>query len=82
MADLTIVFETRQGIGVPSASVLVRAGKHMVFVVRSGKAVACEVKTGLENDAWTEILSGLEAGEHVVTKGQTQLQDGNPVEVL
>ena len=82
MADLTIVFETRQGIGVPSASVLVRAGKHMVFVVRSGKAVACEVKTGLENDAWTEILSGLEAGEHVVTEGQTQLQDGNPVEVL
>lgn len=82
MADLTIVFEMRQGLGVPSASILVRAGKPIVFVVRDGKAAAREVQTGLQNDGWTEILSGLEAGETVVTEGQTQLRDGMPVEVL
>ena len=82
MADLTIVFESRQGLGVPSASILVRAGKPTVFVVQGGKAVAKEVQTGFQNDAWTEILSGLEAGETVVTEGQTQLRDGMPVDVL
>ena len=82
MADLTLVFESRQGLGVPSASILVRAGKSVVFVVQDGRAVAKEVQTGLQNDAWTEILSGLEAGETVVTEGQTQLRDGLPVEVL
>lgn len=82
MADLTIVFEAREGLGVPSAAILDRGGKPTVFVVQDGQAVAKEVQTGLQNDGWTEILSGLAAGETVVTEGQTQLRDGMPVEVL
>lgn len=82
MADLTIVFETRSGLGVPSASILTRNGKSIVFVAQDGKAAAREVQTGLQNDAWTEILSGLEAGESVVVEGQTQLRDGLAVEIL
>ena len=82
MADLTIVFETREGLGVPSASILDRGGKPTVFVVQDGKAFAREVQTGFQNDGWTEILAGLEAGEAVVVEGQTQLRDGLPVEVL
>lgn len=82
MADLTLVFETRPGLGVPSASILVRNGKSTVFVVQDGKATAREVAAGLQSDGWTEILSGLKAGESVVTEGQTQLRDGLPVEVL
>lgn len=82
MATLTLVFESRQGLGIPSASILDRAGKPTVFVVQNGKALAREVQPGLQNDAWTEILSGLEPGEPVVTEGQTQLRDGLPVEVL
>ncbi len=81
MADLTIVFESRQGLGIPSASILTRADKSIVFVVQDGKAVSREIQAGLQNDAWTEILSGLEAGEHVISEGQTQLRDGDPVEV-
>ena len=82
MADLTIVFEAREGLGVPSASILDRGGKPTVFVVQDGKAFAREVQTGFQNDGWTEILSGLAAGETVVTEGQTQLRDGLPVDVL
>ncbi|HAL91662.1 MAG TPA: efflux RND transporter periplasmic adaptor subunit, partial [Verrucomicrobia bacterium] len=82
MADLTIVFETRKGLGVPSAAVLVRAGQQVVFVAQDGQARARPVETGFQNDGWTEILSGLEAGETVVTEGQTQLHDGMAVEVL
>jgi len=82
MADLTLVFETREGLGVPSAAVLVRAGRTVVFVARDGAAAAREVETGLQNDAWTEILSGLEPGEAVVIEGQTQLHDGMAVDVL
>ena len=82
MADLTIVFETRAGLGVPSAAVLVRGGKPAVFVARDGQAFLREVQTGFQNDGWTEILSGLEAGETVVVEGQTQLRDGLTVEVL
>jgi multidrug efflux pump subunit AcrA (membrane-fusion protein) len=82
MADLTLVFESREGLGVPSAAVLVRGGRPVVFVARDGVAAAREIETGLQNDGWTEILSGLEPGEPVVTEGQTQLYDGMPVDVL
>ena len=82
MADLTIVFDTRAGLGVPSAAILDRAGKSVVFVAQDGRAAAKEVQTGFQNDGWTEILSGLEAGAAVVVEGQTQLRDGLPIEVL
>lgn len=82
MADLTLVFKTRQGLGVPSAAVLVRGGETVVFVAQDGQALARPVETGFQNDGWTEILSGLKPGETVVTEGQTQLRDGTAVEVL
>ncbi len=82
MANVTLIFESRTGPGVPTASVLTRAGKPVVFVVRDGKACQVEIAAGLETDAWLEVLSGLVGGEQIVTEGQTQLQDGTPVEVL
>jgi RND family efflux transporter MFP subunit len=82
MAELTLVFETRAALGVPSAAVLIRAGRPVVFIVQDGRAVGREVRTGLQNDGWTEIVSGLAAGELVVTEGQTQLRDGMPVTAL
>ena len=38
-----------------------------VLVVEDGRAVAREVRTGLRNWEWTEVVSGLEAGEAVIT---------------
>ena len=49
---------------------------------KARRAVAREVRTGLANDGWTEILGGLDADEGVVTEGQTQLRDGTPVQTL
>jgi RND family efflux transporter MFP subunit len=82
MADLTLIFETRRHLGVPTASILVRAGKAIVFTAQDGKARQVEVATGWQNDEWTEILSGLEPGQPVVTEGQTQLRDGSAVDIL
>lgn len=81
MADITLIFETREGLGIPSSAVLIRNNEPTVFVVRDGKAQAQTVKTGLQNDGSTEVLSGLKAGDQVVTEGQTQLNDGMPVDI-
>lgn len=82
MADLTIVFESRENLGIPSAAILVRGGSPVVFVVENGRGAARPVEPGLQNDGWTEILSGLESGETVVVEGQTLLHDGMAVDVL
>ena len=81
MADITLIFETRPGLGVPSSTILIRNNEPTVFVVKDGKARAQAVKTGLQNDGSTEILSGLGTGDQVVTEGQTQLNDGMSVDI-
>jgi len=40
---------------------------EIVFCVDGGKAVAKQVKTGIQSDEHIEILSGLEEGEQIVT---------------
>jgi len=82
MADMTIVFESRQAIGVPSNSLLIRNDTPSLFIAKDGKATLKPVKTGLINEGWTEIRSGLEAVDAVVTEGQTQLREGMAVRIL
>ncbi|MEO5617196.1 MAG: efflux RND transporter periplasmic adaptor subunit [Candidatus Eisenbacteria bacterium] len=40
---------------------------EVVFIIESGKAVARQVKTGIQSDELIEILGGLKEGEEVVT---------------
>lgn len=54
-----------------------------VWVVQGGKAKKVAVKTGLSDDRWQAIASGLKAGDRVVTgpaKTLRRLKDGEAVE--
>jgi membrane fusion protein (multidrug efflux system) len=81
MADFTFVFETRHGLAVPDVSVLERLDRKVVCGEKDGKVRMTDVKTGLRNDGGTEILEGLNEGDHGVSEGQSQATDGIPVEV-
>jgi len=50
-----------------------------VFAVQSQHARLHLVKTGRSINGETEILSGLDAGDVVVTEGAANLVDGQPV---
>lgn len=55
-----------------------------VFVVRDGKAVFRDIKTGIADQQYIEIISGLEQDETVITgsfKVLRELKDGDPVTV-
>jgi len=53
----------------------------VVFVVQDGKAIRKPVVLGYTNVVEDEILSGVSAGETVITTGQAQVQDGDPITV-
>jgi HlyD family secretion protein len=64
-ADVEIVLRRREGVlRVPSAAVI--EGRRVLVPVR-GVASARAVEIGLKNWQWTEIRSGLAAGDRVVT---------------
>lgn len=81
-ADLGI--RVRRGVAVvPEESVLQRPDGSVVFRVVGGERVERRVVTiGEFRDGKVEIRSGLEVGDVVVTRGQTELVDGALVRVM
>jgi HlyD family secretion protein len=58
--------------------------KEGVFVVRDGKAHFVPVRVGISGDRYFEVVSGLEAGDQVVSgsyEALRDLSDGAPVKV-
>ena len=56
-----------KALQVPSSAVMEREGQKFVYRVRDGKAERADVTAGISNWDRTEILSGLSAGDLVVT---------------
>ena len=82
LAEIAILLEMRDGLGVPSDAVQIRKGRSVVFIVQDQTARMIEVNTGLETDGWTEIRdSKLTENTPVVTMGQFLLNDGTAVRI-
>ncbi len=82
-ADVTFYTDTAvSAIAVPSECVLTGEDGSYVYVVQDGAARRTSVVTGMTTGGLTEILSGLAAGDMVVTVGQTYLSDGEAVRIV
>jgi len=66
---------------VPAYAVTQRGQMELVFIVGDGKAQLRLVKTGKRIGNEVELVSGVSAGEKVVTEGAPRLVDGQPVTV-
>ena len=67
---------------VPASAVVGQAGAQQVFVVVDGKAERRDVETGLSSEGRVEIVSGLRAGEAVVTTGSNNVRNNADVRVV
>ena len=68
---------------VPVSAVLLELSGSYVFVVDDHNIAKRRlVQTGLSDDKMTEIVTGLKAGEKVVTVGQFRLSDGDAVKII
>ncbi|MDD4802560.1 MAG: efflux RND transporter periplasmic adaptor subunit [Syntrophomonas sp.] len=76
-AEVMLGTEHREGVlAIPMAAVLPKNGENSVFVVNGDNhAQAVIVQTGLNDGTYIEIIKGLEAGQRVVTKGNTLIDE-------
>jgi membrane fusion protein (multidrug efflux system) len=80
-ADLG-VSERAEVVMIPEDAILVRSDGSVVFRLSGPTAVQrIPVVTGVHRDGFVEIVSGLQAGDVVVIRGQSQLVDGSVVEI-
>ena len=82
LAEFNFVISSKQAIGVPDSAVLNRAAGELVFVQNDDVAKETIVTTGLRNNGFVELTSGVNDGDKIVVEGQTQLYDGRKVSVV
>lgn len=81
-ATVTILLdEHANAVTVPAQAVLADDKARYVFVLADKKAKRMPVTIGREQGAMTEITSGLDGSERVITIGQQYVKDGGPVTV-
>jgi membrane fusion protein (multidrug efflux system) len=72
----------RAGLSVPELAVVGEGDRRFVYLIGAGgKAKRTEVRTGARMAGRIEIVSGLRAGQKVVTEGVIKLTDGMKVKV-
>lgn len=82
LADVRVVLEKREGLGVPTPALQLRRSGSVVFTVEDARAHMHAVQPGIVSDGWTELLdSPLTKGVPVVVMGQSQIDDGSAVTI-
>jgi RND family efflux transporter MFP subunit len=76
-----VVLASRDGVVVPTGSVVRRPAGDVVYVVVDGKVAERKVAVGIRTTERAELLSGVEPGETVVLAGAGFLTDGALVSV-
>ncbi len=80
-ADVELVVrESRDTLAVPAIAVVPELAGKKVYVLEEGKVSVRQVTTGIRSDTEVEILSGLGAGDRVITSGLMQLRPGMAAE--
>jgi membrane fusion protein (multidrug efflux system) len=81
-ADLTLITsEKNNAIQVPSESIVPEMNEKRIWLFKSGKAVLVPVVSGIRTETEVEILSGINAGDTVITSGLMQLRPNMAVRV-
>jgi membrane fusion protein, multidrug efflux system len=67
---------------VPTEAVIPDQGGKKVFLAKAGKAQEVKIETGIRTENSLEVLSGLKAGDTLLTTGILQLRQGLDIEVI
>jgi membrane fusion protein, multidrug efflux system len=71
-----------QALIVPKRALIIETDEDDVFIAADGKAQRVAVELGFVEGDQVEILSGLQAGDMVITVGTEGLKNGTPVRVV
>lgn len=78
-----VLYDSRENVlTVPRTALLEDETDPAVYVVRGDKAVRTALKLGYSNGEIAEVVSGLKAGDRIITAGKVAVRDGAAVTVI
>lgn len=76
-AEIAFTTEKRENVlAVPSDVIINKNNKNYVYVVKNNIASLKEVKVGLDNGKYVEVISGLNEEDKIIVKGHDYVEDG------
>lgn len=81
-AEINLVLNRTDGaLMVPTEAVIPEMEGKKVFIVKDGKAEPRKIEVGIRTDRQVQIISGLAAGDSVITSGILQVKPGAKLKV-
>jgi len=78
-----VLYDSRENVlTVPRTALLEDETDPAVYVVRGNKAVRTALKLGYSNGEFAEVVSGLKAGDRIITARKVAVRDGAGVTVI
>jgi len=81
-AEVRVVSARKKNVLLIPKEALIMDGKEYVFVIKDNRAYMTLVKVGIIGENYIEVISGLKAGDRVVTVGSLDLVDGSKIKSL
>jgi len=76
-----LIGTNRDSVTVPNEAILRDGETAYLFIAEGSKAKRKVVKLGIRADGWTEV-SGVDAGDRVIVRGQSTLVDGSELTIV
>lgn len=81
--EVTIILnQIKNALMIPTQALVPDIQGEKVFLYKAGKAEPYTVKSGIRTDKEIQLLSGVSAGDTVITSGIIQLQQDMPVQIV
>lgn len=74
-----IIWQADKVLRVPTSALFMAGEENAVYVIEDGRAKERVIKTGHRNGFTTEVISGLSAGDVVITHPDDEIRDGTRV---
>jgi multidrug efflux pump subunit AcrA (membrane-fusion protein) len=81
LCDVDLMLQERKGYGVPADAIMVRGkGREVIFAMENGKAKMIEVKRGIVEPVYAELVNGSKLkNEQIIISGHTFVNSGDKV---
>lgn len=82
LLKVSVVLSRAEVLMVPETALQQRGDSVFVFLVEEGLARIQQIKIGVRQAGWVEVLDGLAQGQAVISEGVIKVRDNVPVRVM
>jgi membrane fusion protein (multidrug efflux system) len=83
LLNTEIIYNEVTSLGVPEESVVQQGNAAIVYKIIDNQTVArTEVKTGVRNLGYIQIISGLTEGDQIVVQGVSKVRDKSKIKLI